>query len=196
MENKIMPGFMIYREAALLIGYLKKNEAGELIQAAVSYYLTGEVPVLRPNLQQLFLLLRENIDKGHDAWEKKREAGRKGNEKRWGRASEETEEQKDALPCGSQSDPISNRNTSSSTNTSSSAIESPILSSNGETGTEAGVPGEEPDDWRFDRAAATAKALFGVSPQEPEDPDDPDGLRAYAEHLRSVKFDPYRGQNR
>ena len=81
-----MPGYMTYREAALIFSLMPDNEAAQAIKATVNYYLHGEMPELSGTPAQVFEIMRASIDRGKVTWRKKSEAGKKGNDVRWGKA--------------------------------------------------------------------------------------------------------------
>lgn len=82
-EEKIMPGYMTYREAALIFSLMPDEEAAKAIKATVRYYLHGEVPVLSGAAAEVFDIMRSSIDRGQETYRKKSAAGKKGNAIRW-----------------------------------------------------------------------------------------------------------------
>lgn len=82
-EEKIMPGYMTYREAALIFSLMPDEEAAKAIKATVRYYLKGELTELTGTAAEVFDIMRSSIDRGQETYRKKSEAGKKGNEIRW-----------------------------------------------------------------------------------------------------------------
>ena len=82
-KEKIMPGYMTYREAALIFSLMPDEEAAKAIKATVRYYLHGEVPELSGAAAEVFDIMRSSIDRGQETYRKKSEAGKKGNAIRW-----------------------------------------------------------------------------------------------------------------
>ena len=82
-EEKIRPGYMTYREAALIFSLMPDEEAAKAIKATVRYYLHGEVPVLSGAAAEVFDIMRSSIDRGQETYRKKSAAGKKGNAIRW-----------------------------------------------------------------------------------------------------------------
>ena len=82
-EEKTMPGYMTYREAALMFSLMSEAEAAASIKATVNYFLYGEVAELEGNAAQVFKIMCSSIDRGRASYQKKVEGGRKGMESRW-----------------------------------------------------------------------------------------------------------------
>lgn len=59
-----MPGYMTYREAALIFALMPDMEAAQAIKATVIYYLNGEVAELSGAPAQVFEIMRASIDRG------------------------------------------------------------------------------------------------------------------------------------
>ena len=82
-----MPGYMTYREAALIFSLMPDNEAAQAIKATVNYYLRGEVPELTGTPAQVFEIMRASIDRGQETYRARVEGGRKGANAHWGKKS-------------------------------------------------------------------------------------------------------------
>ena len=80
-----MPGFMTYKEAALMFTLMGKEDAAAAIQAACNYYLYGEMPNVSGPVAKVFEIEKAAIDKGREAYRKKVEGGYKGSVARWGK---------------------------------------------------------------------------------------------------------------
>ena len=82
-EGELMPGYMTYREAALMFSLMPKEDAADAIKATVDYYLYGTITELNGVSAQVFEIMRSSIDRGRDTYRKKSEGGKKGNAARW-----------------------------------------------------------------------------------------------------------------
>jgi len=72
MPEKTMPGFMTYREAALIYRVLSDEEAGRLIKAVSRYYLSGSLPAPEGVAAEVYEVLCAGVDRGRESWESKR----------------------------------------------------------------------------------------------------------------------------
>lgn len=81
MEDKQMPGFMTYREAALMFSLMGKEAAADAIVATCRYFLFDEIPELEGITAQVFDIQKAAIDRGRAKYEKQVEAGRSGGNK-------------------------------------------------------------------------------------------------------------------
>lgn len=86
-DGKSMPGYMTYREAALIFSLMPDDEAAQAIKATVNYYLRGEVPELSGTPAQVFEIMRASIDRGQETYRARVEGGRKGANAHWGKKS-------------------------------------------------------------------------------------------------------------
>lgn len=86
-DGKSMPGYMTYREAALIFSLMPDAEAAQAIKATVNYYLRGEVPELSGTPAQVFEIMRASIDRGQETYKARVEGGRKGGNAHWGKKS-------------------------------------------------------------------------------------------------------------
>lgn len=80
---KDMPGFMTYKEAAIMFTLMPEAEAAAAIRASCNYYLYGEIPALEGAAARVFEIEKASIDRGRDKYLKQSEGGIKGNEIRW-----------------------------------------------------------------------------------------------------------------
>ena len=83
MDEKQMPGFLTYREAAIMFSLMDFDDAAAAIKATVDYFLYGTEPDLTGPAAQVFEIQRASIDRGRESYRKKSEAGKKGNAIRW-----------------------------------------------------------------------------------------------------------------
>lgn len=83
-ENRqTAPGFMTYREAALIFSLIGDAEAAQAIKATVNYYLYGKEPERLDGMAQtVFSIMKNDIDRNNEKYslivERNRENGRKG----------------------------------------------------------------------------------------------------------------------
>ena len=61
-QDGIMPGYMTYREAALMFSLMPKEEAADAIKATVDYYLYGTIPDLTGVAAQVFEIMRSSSE--------------------------------------------------------------------------------------------------------------------------------------
>lgn len=83
--KKEMPGYMTYREAALIYSMLSDNEAAAAIKATTRYFLFGEMPSceLSEMASTVFEIMQGSIDRGRETYQAKIEGGRKGAKSRY-----------------------------------------------------------------------------------------------------------------
>lgn len=81
--EKEMPGYMTYREAAIMFSLMADDDAAKAIKATVNYYLYGECGHLDGVAGKVFEIMRADIDRGRVSYKKKCEGARKGNRERW-----------------------------------------------------------------------------------------------------------------
>ena len=84
-SKKEMPGYMTYREAALMFSLMSDDEAAKASKATVNYYLYGTKENLQGVAGKVFEIMRADIDRGRVAYKNKCEGGKNGNDKRWGK---------------------------------------------------------------------------------------------------------------
>lgn len=80
------PGYMTYREAALIFSLMPDDEAAQAIKATVNYFLRGEVPNLTGAPAQVFDIMRSSIDRGQEIYKARVEGGRRGGNAHWHKA--------------------------------------------------------------------------------------------------------------
>ena len=67
--KKDTPGFMLYREAAIMLSLLPDEAAGQVIKAAAFYFLRGTAPNdIEETASQVFEVLQESIDRCNDKY--------------------------------------------------------------------------------------------------------------------------------
>lgn len=71
MENKPKeaPGYMTYREAAIMFSLMPDNEAAQAIKATVNYYLYGAVVDLEGVAGKVFEIMRADIDRNNEKYQ-------------------------------------------------------------------------------------------------------------------------------
>lgn len=82
-DEKSMPGFMTYKEAALLFSILGEQDAAAAIKATCDYFLYGTIPELTGAAAKVFEIEVAAIDRGRDSYQAKVNGGRAGAKKRW-----------------------------------------------------------------------------------------------------------------
>ena len=87
-DEKTMPGFMTYREAAIMFALMEKEDAADAIKATCDYFLDGTVAELTGRAAKVFEIERAAIDRGRESYKAKVDGGRAGAEKRWGEREE------------------------------------------------------------------------------------------------------------
>ena len=78
-----MPGYMTYREAALIFSLMPDEEAAKAIKGTVNYFLWRDVPELTGTALKVFEIMRASIDRSRTAYEKKVDGGKQGAINRW-----------------------------------------------------------------------------------------------------------------
>lgn len=76
--------FKIFLHQKALIDAVPDESVGKALKAALSYFDTGEIPILNPLENAVFSSLKQYIDESMQDYQKFSEAGQKGNKKRWG----------------------------------------------------------------------------------------------------------------
>ena len=76
--EKEMPGYMTYREAALMFTFMPDEEAAQAIKATTNYFLYGTVEELTGRAAQVFEIMKSSIDRGRETYRCRVEGGRKG----------------------------------------------------------------------------------------------------------------------
>lgn len=82
-EKSVAPGFMTYREAAVIFSLIGDAEAAQAIKATVNYYLYGKEPESLDGMAQtVYNIMKADIDRNNEKYnriaERNRENGKKG----------------------------------------------------------------------------------------------------------------------
>ena len=81
-EKVEAPGYMTYRAAALMFSLMPEPDAAKAIKATVNYYLYGAEAELDGVAEQVFKIMRADIDRGNAKYkgivERNRDNGKKG----------------------------------------------------------------------------------------------------------------------
>ena len=87
MENNKsnMPGYMTYREAALMFSLMPEDQAAKAIKATCDYFLYGKITELDGPALTVFEIMCASIDRSRVTYEKKCAGAKKGNQARWGK---------------------------------------------------------------------------------------------------------------
>ena len=85
MDEKQMPGYMTYREAAIMFSLMDFDDAAAAIKATADYFLYGTEAELTGPAAQVFQIQKASIDRGRESYEKRVLGGKKGAEARWHR---------------------------------------------------------------------------------------------------------------
>ncbi|MDD6090524.1 MAG: DUF6291 domain-containing protein [Clostridiales bacterium] len=84
MDNKIeAPGYMTYREAALMFSLMPEPDAAKAIKATVNYYLYGTEAELDGVAGQVFKIMKADIDRNNEKYQKIVERNRENIRNRW-----------------------------------------------------------------------------------------------------------------
>lgn len=75
---------MTYREASIMFSLMPDGEAAQAIKATVNYYLYGAVVDLEGVAGKVFEIMRADIDRGNEKYQKIVERNKTNIEKRWG----------------------------------------------------------------------------------------------------------------
>lgn len=78
------PGFLLYREALLMLSLVPAEEAGRAVQAAANYFLYGAESELDGPAGQIYTILQDGIDRNNEKYKKIVERNRANIAKRWG----------------------------------------------------------------------------------------------------------------
>lgn len=83
-KEKEMPGYMTYREAAIMFSLMPDDGAAQAIKATVKYYLYGEIPEdITGVAAQVFNIMKADIDRSRVTYQKRCEGGSKGGNAHW-----------------------------------------------------------------------------------------------------------------
>lgn len=83
-KPKEAPGYMTYREAAIMFSLMPDTEAAQAIKATVNYYLYGTVADLGGVAGNVFEIMRADIDRNNEKYQKICSRNEKNINKRWG----------------------------------------------------------------------------------------------------------------
>ena len=64
------PGYMTYREAAIMFSLMPDEEAARAIKATVNYYLYGATADLEGVAGKVFEIMRADIDRNNEKYQK------------------------------------------------------------------------------------------------------------------------------
>ena len=81
------PGYMTYREAALMFSLMPESDAAKAIKATVNYYLYGQLPSgLDGVAEKVFQIMRADIDRNNAKYQEVCKRNAENINKRWRRA--------------------------------------------------------------------------------------------------------------
>lgn len=81
-ENpKEAPGYMTYREAAIMFSLMPDEEAAKAIKATVKYYLYGDIAILDGVAGSVFSVMKADIDRNNIKYQEICERNRKNGQK-------------------------------------------------------------------------------------------------------------------
>ena len=85
------PGYMLYKEAALMLSILGDEDAGKIIKAACKFFLSGEEPENLPDIatRLIYESIHDAIVKNASKYQKTSERNRRNIEKRYQNATKE-----------------------------------------------------------------------------------------------------------
>lgn len=69
-EKREAPGYMTYREAAIMFSLMPDEEAARAIKATVNYYLYGTVTDLEGVAGNVFEIMKADIDRNNEKYQK------------------------------------------------------------------------------------------------------------------------------
>lgn len=75
---------MTYREAAIMFSLMPDEEAAKAIKATVNYYLYGTTADLDGVARKVFEIMRADIDRNNEKYQKTVERNKNNINKRWG----------------------------------------------------------------------------------------------------------------
>lgn len=85
-EKYEAPGYMTYREAALMFSLMPEPDAAKAIKATVNYYLYGDLPNQIDGVAaQVFKIMQADIDRNNEKYARIVEQRRNAINKRWGK---------------------------------------------------------------------------------------------------------------
>lgn len=68
-RKKEAPGYMTFREAAIMFSLMPDEEAAQSIKATVNYYLYGTVTHLEGVAGKVFEIMRADIDRNNEKYQ-------------------------------------------------------------------------------------------------------------------------------
>lgn len=68
-EKHEAPGYMTYREAAIMFSLMPDTEAAQAIKATVNYYLYGTVTELDGVARNVFEIMQADIDRNNEKYQ-------------------------------------------------------------------------------------------------------------------------------
>ncbi len=68
-RKKEMPGYMTYREAAIMFSLMPDEEAAQAIKATVNYYLYGANADLQGVARKVFEIMQADIDRNNEKYQ-------------------------------------------------------------------------------------------------------------------------------
>ena len=78
------PGYMTYREDAIMFSLMQQEDAAKAIKATVNYYLYGTIPHdLTGAAAQVFQIMHADIDRNAAKYQQAVESNRENANKRW-----------------------------------------------------------------------------------------------------------------
>lgn len=84
-KEKGAPGYMTYREAAIMFSLMPEPDAAKAIKATVNYYLYGEMPKeITGVAAQVFTIMKADIDRNNEKYQKIVDRNKANINKRWG----------------------------------------------------------------------------------------------------------------
>jgi len=84
LSEKEAPGYMTYREAAIMFSLMPDVDAAKAIKATVNYYLYGTVTDLEGVAGKVFDIMRADIDRNNEKYKKIVDRNKANINKRWG----------------------------------------------------------------------------------------------------------------
>lgn len=78
------PGYMTFREAAIMFSLMPDEDAARAIKATVDYFLFGKVTDLSGVAGKVFEIMRADIDRNNEKYQKIVERNKANINKRWG----------------------------------------------------------------------------------------------------------------
>lgn len=83
-KKREAPGYMTYREAAIMFSLMPDEEAAQAIKATVNYYLYEKTADLEGVAGKVFEIMRADIDRNNEKYQKTVERNKSNINKRWG----------------------------------------------------------------------------------------------------------------